>query len=110
MRVEIQLERAKAADDVLRRVRAVDTQDQLLRPFARKLLAGLDDWVALRELVELRGVYGDRRCGDDDAAPVVSQYVARPVGHGADGVLGDAHEVPAPAARVEPGDVVRKEL
>ena len=61
------------------------------------------------EVVELGGVHGDRRRRDDDAPTVVAEHVARPVGHRADGVLGDAHEVPAPAARVEADDVVREQ-
>ena len=89
VRVEVELERAEAAHDVLRRIGAVDAQDRASPAAARASASpAASTAVALRELVELARVDGDRRRRDDDAPPVVADDVARPVGHGADDVLG----------------------
>ena len=46
--LEEQVERAEAAQDVLREVRAVDAQDEVLAPAAQQLLLVLAHAVALR--------------------------------------------------------------
>src|SRR5438046_2445720 len=106
MRIEIDLERAEAAHDVLRRVGAIYAENPLLDSLPRELPAFLENLGADGELVELRRVHRDRRRSRDDAPPVVAERVAGPVGRRADDVLRGAHEVAPPATCVKTNDVV----
>ena len=60
MGVEVELEGAEAADDVLRRIGPVDPHDELFRTVGEYLALGTQYRLALRELDELRRVHGDR--------------------------------------------------
>src|SRR5262249_59120189 len=88
-------EGAEAADDVLRRIRAVDADDEELRPGGDYAPLLGEDGRALAELVELRSVDPDRVHG------------ARRVG--ARDLLGALDEAAAPTLRVEADGVVRAE-
>src|SRR3954466_10997598 len=105
MRVEVDLEGTEPADDVLRRIRPVDTDDALVGAVTGKPLAFREHRGTGPELVELGGVDRDRRGGHGDAAAVVTKDVSRPVRGRPDDVFGRAHEVPPPAARVKADDV-----
>ena len=109
MRLQVELESAEAADDVLRRVGPVDPEDQPLGAPLDDLPLSLEHGLAGRELVELLGVDRDRR--RDDARPTL-QVFGRPepeVPLGAEHVDGAAQEGEPPAVRVEADDVVCEE-
>src|SRR5262245_14843634 len=95
MRPEIELERAEPANDVLRRIGAIDPDDELLGPAREDLFLGLEHGLALRQLVELRGIDGDRR-GHALLGHVLAEQLARAV-----------DEVAPPAVGVEADHVVR---
>src|SRR5262249_23938976 len=95
MMLETQREGAEAADDVLRRIRAVDADDEELRPGGDDAPLLVEDGRALAELVELLSVDPDRVHGARRA--------------GACDLLGALDEAAAPALRVEAHDVVRAE-
>src|SRR5205823_11671301 len=65
MLLEVGLKGAKAAHDVLRRVRAVDPEDEELRPSHLELGLEPAHLVALGQLLELERIDGDRPRGDE---------------------------------------------
>ena len=111
MGVEVELERPEAAHDVLRRVGAVDAEDQVLgprlprcRPLRRaraSLVASSSNSAGSTEIGRTRTRthtvrrYGPRRAREVDLGP--------------DHVLAAAEEVPRPALGVEADDVVREQ-
>src|ERR671934_381096 len=106
--VEVELEGAEATDDVLRRVGAVDAQDEELRPALGDLALGGEHGRARRELLELVRVDRDRvRSDEDPPAPVLGALEVGLEGRAED-VEAAAEEIPPPAARVEADDVVRE--
>ena len=109
MLVEVELERTEPAHDVLRRIRAVDAEDQLLGPALHERSLRREHRLALGERVELAHVDGDRVRGDANLPRSVLDGAAHVVARRADEVLAAAQEAAAPAQRVEPDDVVRED-
>ena len=107
--VEVELERAEPAHDVLRRIRAIDADDQLLGPVRHERALRREHGFALRERVELAHVDGDRVRGDANLPRSVVDGAALVVARRAHEVLAAAQEAAAPALRVEPDDVVRED-
>ena len=108
MRFEEELVGAEAANDVLRRVRAVDADDEELCAARPRCLLLNADGLAPRELVELGGIDGDRpharTSSGRSAEPLRSRNrPPRP------DVLAGPQEVPPPALRVEADHVVRQQ-
>jgi hypothetical protein len=104
--LEQALERAETPDDVLRRIGAIDPEDELLRAVLQELPLQLKDLGARRELVELRGVDRDRMVGREHSATVVLGGAVLEVALGVDDVHAGAEEVLAPAVGMEADDVV----
>src|SRR5437016_5266186 len=101
MRIEVELEGAEAADDVLRRIGAVDAEDQFLRAPLEEVALGSQHVIALGKLLELRHVNGDRMGSDACAPPPVVGGAVDEVRVRTDEVARGAKEVHAPAVRVE---------
>src|SRR5881394_3937793 len=97
MPLEQEPEGIEAAHDVLRRVDAVDAQDQLFRPPRLDLRLSLEHDRIVGATRELVRVDADRV--RDDAGR------AEPARHEA---LDAVEEVPTPAVRVEADDIVRE--
>src|SRR6266508_1223825 len=73
MRLEVELEGAEAAAHVLRRIRSVDAEDEELGPPPRDLPLEREHVRALRELLELARLDGDRSRRDEGAPAVVGR-------------------------------------
>ena len=95
VRLQQKLECAKPADDVLRRIRPVDANDELVGTTRDDLRLGGENLLALRQPLELVAVNGDRR------RQRVRRNVADDVPHGIEEVL-------SPPLGVERDDVVRE--
>jgi hypothetical protein len=108
VRIQVELERAKAADDVLRRIGAVDAEDELLRPARDELPLGGEHSVATRQLVELGRIDGDRMHRHERPLPVPCRRALGEVGLGAGEIGRGPQEVEPPAVGVEADHVVRE--
>ena len=109
MRLEVELEGAEAADDVLRRIGAVDAEDQLLGAPLDQVALGGQNLVALGKVFELRDVDRDRMGSDPCAPPPVVGGAVDEVRVRTDEVARGAQEVHAPAVCVEADHVVREQ-
>jgi hypothetical protein len=69
MRLEVELEGTKAADDILGRIGSVHAHDEALRPALDDLLLRREHLRAFGELVELFRVDRDRRGVHPSARP-----------------------------------------
>ena len=107
--LEVELVGAEAAHDVLRRVGPVDAEDQLLRPPLDQLTLGREHRLALRQLLELGRVDGDRMDADERAPPACSAQYSTKSHSAPRRSPRRAKEVDPPAVGVEPDHVVREE-
>jgi hypothetical protein len=109
VRLQVELEGAKAADHVLRGVGAVDSQDEDLGPLCLERLLRGAHHLAPCEPLELGRVDRDGTEANRRRAPAERHLVGGKVDLRVRQVGAAPEEVRAPAARVEADDVVREQ-
>src|SRR5262245_64238249 len=101
MRSEVLTEGLEPANDVLRRIGAIDPDDHPLAAPLLELARLREDVIAAGQLVELGGVDRDRVRGGEGASPRVLDRTGLDIDVGAENGLDRGQEVVAPVPGVE---------
>ena len=106
MLLQEDVEAAESAQHVLRQIRTIDAQDQMIAPAVQQLLLELVDAVPLGHPLHGVGVDRERIGPDPDLAVLAVHHAAFVIDLVAHQVLAALQEIPAIAPRVKADDVV----